>query len=465
MGRVILVAGSLKPTYLHFMSIFPFPSHAAFVDRIKALRSSELAGRNISTPAIEQAGGPSTSHQGRIETYTTMPITREVITQYDQALTKLAGESISAGFITALAAAYGAAHQAATVEAAAEQDSAGDNDTEIRSSLIDITARRHAPDLIYIGVDVDTKRPVYANSIRRGPYPLDSRVIDQRERAAFEFGDFNPGTYLPRLANASRQLFSKTLVHMARRHPGITLASDKELAINGESFPERWEADGGDVYCNVEAAIDPIAGISTLKQARARAQVLMRGSGEPSREDELWLAWMILFANAIGESVGCGALDAYIRYRNTDKWEELRDQLPSHVTGGFPGTDDMKGIASQYLGGWARARAEPQFETSFKLDKPGGRIIWQNEEIKTSYDITITAGDLWLEDESLKVPLADVLHALGTYSLRITDDELSVTKPAADVERIYYSWYPSGISDRFAIVHRKETGWRALQIY
>ncbi|SLE83371.1 Uncharacterised protein [Mycobacteroides abscessus subsp. massiliense] len=461
----MLVAGSLKPTYLHFMSIFPFPNHAAFADRIKALRTSELAGRNISTPAIEQAGGPSTSHQGRIETYTTMPITREVITQYDQALTKLAGESISAGFITALAAAYGAAHQAATVEAAAEQGGAGDNDTEIRSSLIDITARRHTPDLIYIGVDVDTKRPVYATVVRRGPHRVVSRIDEERERTAFEFGDFNPGTYLPRLANASHQLFSKTLVHMARRHPGITLASDKELANKGQTLPELWDAAGGEVHCNVEASIDPIAGISTLKQARARAKILMQGSSKPGAADELSLAWMILFANAIGESSGCGALDAYIRYRNSDKWKELRAQLPSHVTGGFSSTDNMKITATQYLGGWASARTEPQFETSFKLDTPGGRIIWHNEEVKTSYDIPITAGDLWLEDKSLDVPLADVLHALGTYSLRINDDVLSVTKPAADVEQISYSWYPSGISDRFAIVHRKETGWRALQIY
>lgn len=408
-----------------------------------------------------------------------MPITREVITQYDQALTKLAGESISAGFITALAAAYGAAHQAANVAAEAEQDSAGlaetfdrvreiaanDNDTEIRSSLIDITARRHAPDLIYIGVDVDTKRPVYATIVRRGPHRVVSRIDEERERTAFEFGDFNPGTYLPRLANASHQLFSKTVVHMARRHPGITLASDKELANKGQSLPELWDAAGGEVHCNVEAAIDPIAGISTLKQARARAKILMQGSSKPGAADELSLAWMILFANAIGESSGCGALDAYIRYRNSDKWKELRAQLPAHVTGGFSSTDNMKIAAAQYLGGWASARTEPQFETSFKLDTPGGRIIWHNEEVKTSYDIPITAGDLWLEDESLDVPLADVLHALGTYSLRINDDVLSVTKPAADAERICYSWYPSGISDRFAIVHRKETGWRALQIY
>lgn len=463
------------------MPIFPFPNSREFADRIKSLRTKELAGRSIGTTAIAQAGGPSTTHQSRIETYTSMSITAEVINQYDQALTKLAPEAISAGFITALAAAYGAVQQdsadANTIINAALTGTAipaaNISQIELNASDITTTAKRHAPDLIYVGIDVDRRRPVFANSIRRGPHHVVSQVQQERADVAFEFGDFTPSMYLPRLANDSSDAFANVMVRLARRHPGITLASGQAVLINnGKSLPEQWEADGGAVHRNVEAAIDPIAGISTLKQARARAQILSQQLPPSSRNDELWLAWMILFANATGEECGCGALDAYIRYRNTDRWDNLRAQLPVHVTGGFPNADHMKGVAQQYLQAWARARTEPQFETSFQLNAPGGQITWRHTEVKTSYDIPINSGDLWLENEWLEVPLAEVLHAIGIYSLRIDADILAVTKPAAKIDRISYSWYPisyswypSGISDRIALLHRNETGWSAVQIY
>ncbi|GLE59013.1 hypothetical protein NJBCHELONAE_43240 [Mycobacteroides chelonae] len=457
------------------MAIFPFPNHHAFADRIKALRTGELSGRTIGAPALEDAGGPSTSHQSRIENRTTMPITREVISQYDTAWAKLAPEAINAGFVTALAAAYGAAHQAqqdptaatAIIDAALTGNpvpAAGDDHpTQLRAALIADYAARQAPDFIHIGVDVDTDRPVFASSLGNGPRRIALRAADvESRRVAAEFGDFIPADYLPRLAAQSSDQFGKLLVRIARRHPAITLGSESRLTNAGEDLRELWESAGGSVHRNVEAAIDPIAGINTLTQARKRAKILVQRGGN---DDELSLAWMILFANAIAEGAECGALDAYIRYANTGRWTALKSELPDYVRGGLPHVEHLQGVAATYLRPWASARREPQFESSFQRKDLSAGITWRHEEVKTSYEIPITAGDLWLEDESLEVPLDDVLHTLGTFSLRVTGNTLSVTRRADNIEPVHYSWYPSGTSDRFALVHNAETGWRAIQIY
>ncbi|MDM2402114.1 hypothetical protein PP613_23555 [Mycobacteroides abscessus] len=433
------------------MTIFPFRNHKLFAERVRTLRA-ELGRTGFATPAIDKAGGPSTSHQGRIENAEDMKITANIVADYDIAFTKLTEGVIREGFFTALAAAYAAAYRQHDII----------TDAENSSATIANKARQQAPDHILIGLDViASDLPVYAASLQ-----LHSQI--RIGQAGQHLGSFDlntqardPKDFLPNLSQGGRKEFRQLTVRLARRHTAITLAPTGRhfpRFLDAEPLDELWAAAGGQVHRNVEATVDPINDITTLRQALQRAEVL-----GASGEDALWLGWMILFANAIGEKHNLSALTAYIRYRNTGAWADLRTQLPTQVRGSLPSSQTMQNIAYEYLYPWAKTRTEPQFEMTFT--KEDNDIVWHPTEVAPQQPIPIQPGELWLYDTDHELPLAEVLRANGVHALHLTDPSLAVNNPAPHIEQPDYTWYPSGVSDQFALLHNNTHGWRAVQTY
>lgn len=439
--------------YRHFMTIFPFENHKLFAERVKALRA-ELGRTPFATTAIEKAGGPSTSHQGRIENFADIPITAKIVADYDKAFTELTEARFGEGFFTALAAAYAGAYRAQAITA-----------SDQRALMIAAKARKQAPDFILIGSDViASDLPVFAASIRLHE-PTRYVGDTPRRQPGFDLSTEtkDPAQFLPDLSQSGRAVFHELAVRLARRHPAITLEDVGEHAMRlrgDQPYDELWATAGGRVHRNAEAAVDPIDGITSTREARARAAVL-----GASGEDTLWLGWMILFANVLGQRTGVSALAAYIRYRNTDQWKAMLDDLPLAVRGSFPDISHMIGLAYQYLYPWASARTDPQFEMSFT--KENEIIFWHPHEQPQPAPIAAEPGELWLYDPGRPhgLPMAEVLQSTGVHSLQLTDNSLAVNNPAPKIEQPHYTWYPSGVSDQFALLYNNTHGWRAVQTY
>ncbi|WP_131829364.1 hypothetical protein [Mycobacteroides abscessus] len=433
------------------MTIFPFPNHKLFAERVRTLRA-ELGRTGFATPAIDKAGGPSTSHQGRIENAEDMKITAKIVADYDTAFTKLTEGVIREGFFTALAAAYAGAHRRHDII----------TDAENSCTTIANKARQQAPDHILIGLDViASDLPVYAASLQLHSQMRIGQVGQHIGSFDLNTQARDPKDFLPNLSQGSRKEFRRLTVRLARRHSAITLAPaglHSPRFLDAKPLDELWAATGGKVHRNVEATVDPIDGITTLRQALERAAVL-----GASGEDALWLGWMILFANAIGEKHNLSALTAYIRYRNTDTWANLQEKLPIEVRGSFPPNQDLKDLAYKYLYPWAKTRTDPQFEMTFT--KEDAEIVWHPTEVAPQQPIPIKPGELWLYDTAHELPLAEVLRVNGVHSLHISDGRLDTNNPAPHIEQPHYTWYPSGVSEQFALLYNNTHGWRAVQTY
>lgn len=425
------------------MRSFPFQNSPAFAESVRTLRTLHTnwsEHRGYATTAVEKAGGPSTSHQGRIENSAAMPITAEVIANYDTALTELSGGVLGPGLFTALAGLHAA--------------SQWQEDRDQRSGMILRHAAEQSPRSILVGLDVFTNHPVHVSSIEMHP---DLTADDTDSRHA-------PGDYLVNLSRSDAATFRNLAVRLARRHPSVTVADDNwgSLALLDAHVPPLdalWLEQGGSVHADAELVVDPIDGITTLREARDRAQIL-----GASDHDAQWVGWIILFANALGQKHRIGALAAYIRYQNTEEWDNLRASLPTEVTGSFPATDHMKSLTQRCLSPWTASRTNPQFEMRFTIE--GDDIVWHPDESPPPRTpIQPKAGDLWLYQPA-DLPLAQVLLARNAPGvLRLSSEALFALDPYDLGRGTQERWYSSGISDQFALIHSADRGWLPIQTY
>ncbi|MDO3331512.1 hypothetical protein [Mycobacteroides abscessus] len=422
------------------MPVLTFQNSFFFGDFVRYLRD-KIVGQPRTV--VHANGGPSVSLQNDIETSKDIPITEETLSKYSEAFDILAPGSAFFSFFEALGA--GMFHINSTGHAVNTRRH------EIRETLSTWGDRNE----IYLGVDIKTGEDVRAHALayppREDALTLARSLADRRGPAAC----ITP------------------LLTLALRHPALTLIPQSQeqvtrAAIAAAQDPHHLRT----VHTNPERNLDPLAGVTSLQQARQRAQVL---GADP---DSSATAWIILLANAIGAERNHSPLLSWIRYQTAPApWAEQIARWGQPIQAGLPGVEAMLPQATKTLEPWAHLYGDSLFDVQFtphcQKDPTTGTVStavkWDVQEVPRPPAPSAGPDDIWIYDSTATSQrLGHVLHDMGVSNIIFADEQYGIVHSGSGFkpEQVLY-WCPLGPSDDYALIysaHHNQPRWRAVQL-
>lgn len=423
--------------------IYPFPWSQAFGSRMRRLREQF---ERLPMQAIQDAGGPSTSAQGRIENGPgegpPLMITADTMRKYALAYTALSpsaarGEpshrlDVEESFIMALGAAGAAA---------VDLDGMGE-----RQGAIAKAAREASLNWMVIGISVHDDSVLKTGRLERFP--------------RFKFRHIASV-----VTEADTESFSRDIVAIASRHPTVCISSP-DVKLGGAGPLHLAWPDRDAVKMGADGRLDPIIKIQKLGQARQRAAVLKVDDESIEAVASMLFLISVLTAQFNAEKPAgqepMGPLEVWRRYENSRRWDALRAMLPEAVAGAMPRTDAMVAATSSALRPWVTARAHPPFELGYQI-RPGESIEWFPTELQPAPELFAQAGDLWLVAKEVLPAAEGFITDINKFALIITDTAVGSTDMIDGAPPHY--WCPSGIRDNIALIYGERAGWQAVQIF
>ncbi len=436
-------------------AIYPFAWSPAFGRRMRRLRE-KFDG--LPMRAVQEAGGPSESAQGRIENGPAadgppVMVTEDAMRKYAQAYTALStisGRSkaqttwahrleVEESFIMALGAAG-----SAVADHAGMADRHWDIAEAVKKTALNtmvIGANLHR------GNDTHQLSMVTAGRLERFPSWKDNHI------AGLE-------------SNASAELFGQTAVTVAFRHPTVSITpAEAKLGGVGAPVHTAWP-DQSSVKKQAHGRLDPIEKlIGGLHAARHRAAAL---NVDPA--DVEAVGSMIFLINVLTDHLNAekstdqeqiGPLETWRRYENTKRWDMLRELLPEQVAGAMPRTENMVAATSAVLRPWVNARSMPAFDLHYQVDA-GKPIAWYPSELHSDPPLVAERGDLWVVDNEVLPAVRGLIASTHRFALVLNDTYIGTTDDLAEGPPHY--WCHSGIHTNIVLIYHPRSGWRATQI-
>lgn len=412
------------------MPALTFQNTAYFGDLIRFLRDDVL---NQARTAVNAHGGPSVSLQNDIETGKDIPITEETLGKYSDAFDMLAPGNNFISLFEALGA--GMLHINGIGTAVHTR----------RHEITDTLATWYKADQIYLGVDIKTGENVSAHALAyptEGEPNLVRALADRRGSAAC----ITP------------------LLTLALRHPAITLIPQSQQQVTRAALAAVADpTHPGTVHTNPERNFDPLTGVTSLYQARQRAQAL---GADP---DSSATAWIILIANAIGAERRNTPLLSWIRYRSsTSPWVKQISGLSEPLRAGLPSIENMLSESEKTLAPWARLYGDSLWDVEFTA-QTDEQIEWSIREVARPPAPVPRPDDIWIYDATATNQcFGHVLHDSGVPNIIFAADQLGIVHSGAGFqpEHVLF-WCPLGPADDFALVYNKKSSqprWRAVQL-
>lgn len=473
---------------------------AARIMREKVLR--------VSQAELADKGGPNTTYLSQIETGKRRTITPDIIENYRTAIKyytqpdfpphqDLASPSTAAvSFFDALATAC----QPAAVF-----------DKPVFGAVYRHPDEEPQPDTgMYIGDDLITGRPIYASALlsidpdgpdhpddpRRTIWPPDyeAEIVGTATQFATELCAERRKEEQFRQSVHELTVQDYRTAHIAlsaAQHDAITVVSNNDATGAAASTcwrqftpPERDLSDvqvdprngttsplPRKVYALDELQLDPLAGITSLHDATARARTI---GGVDAARNIGALAWIILLSNALAEWLEePGPLAAWRRYHeNDERWIKLYLRLDDKVQADLPHVRDLLADARTYLRPWADAYGTPQWDVSFtpkaKTDLEPLNIAFSATELPRQPAPTLNPGDLIRYDEFPNLRVAPTLAAMGHEVIELTDTSIrKISAPGPGRQETppapAYQWCPTPHPHHILLRKTGSETWRAAR--
>lgn len=426
--------------------VFPFPSSEAFGTRMRDLR---VQYGNLPMRVIQDAKGPSTSTQGRIENGEG-EVTEETMTKYATAYANLHRvnidpaqsrdmrewslhrHTVDPGFIKAL----GEAGAAVAAEEA----------TVTRRHRIEAEVRRTGLNAVVFGADI------------RSPHIISGSVLRMtREGERQDLCGTAP--------DADAALFAQLATTIASRHRTVSITHRNG---DGKTPAALWPWQS-QVHKDAHSRIDPLDRVQSLGEARRRAIALQ----VPAPDIEAVASTIFLIVALTAELNAVAAtqagedhyvltpLETWRQYVNTGRWDTLKATLPEPVAGAMPTTQTMIEATTRALEPWVDARTVPSFEVMFSVTED--RILnWHETPMTPETALTPEPFDLWVVAPKLFGAAKGLLTDKHIFGVAISHDEVGSIDPTP--EQPVYQWCPSGVDDNISLLYEPQFGWRAVQI-
>lgn len=230
------------------------------------------------------------------------------------------------------------------------------------------------------------------------------------------------------------------------------------------------------VYALNELQLDPLAGITSLQDAEARARTIGGTAAAPAIGA---LAWIILLSNALAEWLEePGPLAAWRRYyASTARWSQLYIELDGKVQADLPPVEDLLADAAVFLRPWADAYGTPRWDVSFTPKAKTAReirvrpeppnIAFSATELPGQSAPTLKPGDLIRYAELPYLRVAPTLAAMGHEVVELTDTSIRKISPTGSAQEAAaapaYQWCPTPHPSHILLRKVGSDTWRAAR--
>ncbi|MBE5502453.1 Uncharacterised protein [Mycobacteroides abscessus subsp. massiliense] len=411
-----------------------FRNTAQFGALIRHLREEVL---HVTIEAIEKSRGPSASTQSRIENGADVPVSDATIGKY----------------ITA----FGPEAQMLRAVAVAHKH-INDTGRKERQRKISREAARRDRGALYLGQFLDTGEPVVAGAL---VYP--SKVVSLSPHLAAHnvVGEVAIVGHLAR-----HKQFQKAVIALAARQPALVLVGDQERKRGwpdglGELHAGKEVFGFGDVSGGLPSvAIDPLAGVFTLADAKRRTAPL----GVRSEHSRL-AAWVVLLSNVLAVIEDMAPILAFsLLKRSPEKWRIALDSLQqSELEAGIPEWGRAIAAAESYLMPWVDEYVDANWNVEVGVKK--GTVTWNVTHTDASVGVNPWTRDkeLWVYDDKAYESFPAVVYRRGVPNVVIEQDRIAQSPFKGQT----YYWCPIGSDDSVALVREQAEGgqWRPAQMF